>query len=233
MAYPKHPKNILIKNKYYPNGLNEISNWTYYQKNKFNILKETRFKNLMLFIATDENTYTVKRKGTTTNYVRLNPQNYDSIIHPRVISIHSTMKAYEDIAIIDIDIDNISLAKRATKEIYEYIQNNKSFIIDSKIRFTGKTSFHIFCKLDNKYPIDMIRKNLQYFLSKNINIINSYTLNLGKRKPGIPNIDLSSNKYLGGYITLHSLSVIGLKCMEIKYSELSSFRPNQTKIDLL
>ena len=38
MGYPKNPDSIVLKNKYYPNGLKEIDIWNYYQKNKRNML---------------------------------------------------------------------------------------------------------------------------------------------------------------------------------------------------
>ena len=44
------------------------------------------------------------------------------------------------------------------------------------------------------------------------------------------NIDLASNKYRGGFITLHSLSIEGLKCMEIKRSDLGNFIKEMAKI---
>jgi hypothetical protein len=51
-----------------------------------------------------------------------------------------------------------------------------------------------------------------------------------KRTKGIVNLDLSSNKYLGGYITLGSLSILGLKAMEVKIEEIVKFRKEDAKI---
>ena len=34
----------------------------------------------------------------------------------------------------------------------------------------------------------------------------------------------------GAYITLHALSIVGLKCMEVPYSKLMSFTPNLARI---
>ena len=58
---------------------------------------------------------------------------------------------------------------------------------------------------------------------------NHYTV-LNKRIKGVPNLDLSSNKYLGGYITLCSLSVLGLKAMDIGIRDIFKFRKEKAKI---
>ena len=50
-----------------------------------------------------------------------------------------------------------------------------------------------------------------------------------KRTSGKVNIDLSSNKYRGGFISLGSLSVWGLKCMEIPRGKLMRFNQNEAQ----
>lgn len=57
-----------------------------------------------------------------------------------------------------------------------------------------------------------------------------YTVGARKRTAGVPNIDLSPNKYRGNYITLNSLSLIGLKCMNVSYSQVTSFNKNKARI---
>ncbi|MBU0462636.1 MAG: hypothetical protein KKE12_03310, partial [Proteobacteria bacterium] len=66
------------------------------------------------------------------------------------------MKKVEDIAIVDIDTDDINFAKEAVKDCYNVL---KGFpvILNQQIRFTGKSSFHIFCQLSRKMNIDSIR----------------------------------------------------------------------------
>lgn len=229
MAYPKNPENIIVQNKYYPKGLTEKDNWEYYQNKKVKeaVLKEVRNRDLMLFIATDVNETVVKRKGITSDYIRVDRKNYDETIHPRVLSIHSTMKKYEDICIVDIDTDNFNLAKQATIDTYTALKNIE-IIKDIQIRFTGKTSFHIYCNLYNKLNIDIIRTSLKaYLLRSDI----SYKYSIGeKRNTNTANIDLSSNKYSGGFITLHSLSVLGLRCMDLSLNQVHSFDPKIAKI---
>ena len=70
----------------------------------------------------------------------------------------------------------------------------------------------------------MLRKFLQ-----TSELAKAYTVE-SKRRSGVPNLDLSPNKVRGNYITLHSLSLIGLKCMNVNYNELSKFDPRKARI---
>ena len=227
MGYPEHPENILVKNKYYPNGLKEKDTWEYYQKVKELILKEVWNVDLMFFIATDINKTIVKRKGKETKFIRLTRSNYDDEVHGRVLSIHKTMRRYEDFCIVDIDTDDFEMGKRATVDTYNVLKDFEP-IKDLRIRFTGKTSFHIYCNLHNKTDVNISRVALRAFLM-NSDLRYNYSIS-ETRKSSKVNIDLSPNKYRGGFIALHSLSVLGLKCMEVPLNKLSSFDANNARI---
>lgn len=231
MAYPKNPETIVLRNSYYRNGLKEKEVYEYYQKMKYDILKETKSRDVMLGIATAINKIILRRKGKGKNYIRLTPQNYDEIITGRTISIYSIMGTYEDVGIIDIDVlDNnaFKLARQATNDVYDFVMDKMPIVRTAQIRFTGKTSFHIACYFNQKIKIDGVRFLLERFL-QNSDLARIYTIS-GKRKAGIVNIDLSPNKYKGAFITLGSLSQIGLKCQEVSYNKLMGFNPNQARI---
>ena len=231
MAYPKNPETIVIKNRFYPSGLKEKDIYNYYQKVKRDLLKETFNKDLMVFIATDLNKNIIRRRMKNGQTIRMNSKNYDNIITGRTVSIHSAMGNTEEIGIIDIDIDprdGFRWAQKATAEVYEYVMNDMPVIRTAQIRFTGKTSFHIICNFGRKNRIDAIRFLLQKFL-RNSDLSRRYSV-AGKRALGVPNLDLSINKQRGNYISLHSLSVIGLRCMEISYNNLMRFDPTKARI---
>ena len=57
-----------------------------------------------------------------------------------------------------------------------------------------------------------------------------YILSIFKRSPGKPNIDLSPNKMKGAYIAEGSLSIWGLKCMQVPLKQLNSFEQWKAKI---
>ena len=103
------------------------------------------------------------------------------------------------------------------------------FIVKSlSLRYTGKSSFHIIPYFKNKLKIDQIKFLLQNHFKQDP-LLSKYTIQY-KRQPGIPNIDLSSNKFNGAFIVPHSLSILGLKCMNVESHKLFSFHKNQAKI---
>ena len=230
MAYPENPKTIVIQNEYYPKGLTELDIWNYYKKVKNNLLIETRLRDVMLFIMVDVNKPIIRRK-LNESYIRLEPNNYDYIITGRTVSIHSSMGMYEQFGIIDVDIDpydGFKWARKVTMQTYDYIMDKVPLIKKVKIRFTGKNSFHLVCDFGRKLKIDTINDLLERFL-RSSPLSRVYTIS-GKRTSGIPNLDLHPNKYRGNYITHHSLSVIGLKCIEIPYNEILGFDPRKARI---
>ena len=223
MGYPKHPGQVLISNEFY-SSLKEIDIWNYYQGIKNKLFLETMSRDLMVFIAIDINKTTVLRKGKLTKFIRLNRTNFDDVFNARMLSIHSTMHTTEEIGIIDIDGDDFKKNKEATIDTYDYAISKIPFIDSAWIKFSGKSSFHIVCNLKRIMYIDGIRTMLRNFLDGS-GLDRNYTIEkFRNRDKNIPNIDLSSNKYRGGFITLHSLSTIGLRCMKVDRDKVSSFR---------
>ncbi len=230
MTFPKNPNTIILKNKYYSKGLKEIDIWNYYQKYKGIILDQTRGRDLMFAIFVDENKPIIRRKGEDGKPIQLTNTNYDKVITGRTVTIYSTMKSYEDIAIIDIDSDDFKKAKQAASDVFESMME-APFVKTADIRFTGKTSFHIFCKLPRKIKVDSIRLLLKQHIELKSDILNKYTIEY-KRRSGIPNLDISPNKNKGAFTTLGSLGLLGLKCMEVNFSDISNFDPRRSTISL-
>lgn len=227
MTYPKNPDTIILKNEYYPSGLREIDIWNYYQKVKPLLLKETLGKSLIVFFAVDTNKLIVLRKNKQGGLIRLNMKDYDSLISGRSISFHSSMNKYSPYGIVDIDTDDFKKAKELTYEIYTLFDRQK-FVEDTKIIYTGKDSFHIKVYFKGEYPIDYIKNKLSDTLQDLSSSI-EYTIK-ARREKNIPNLDLQRNIYNAGYISLHSLSVDGLKCMEVGPRQLGWFRKEKAKI---
>jgi len=231
MSEPQNPSTIVIKNRYYPKGLTQQEVWNYYQKVKPQFLLSTKNRNLSALILTQINQPIIRRKNLGGTTIRLTPQNYNDVITGRTIGFYSAMSSYENIGIIDIDIDpndGFRWAKKATLDTFNYVMDKMPLVRKASIRFTGKTSFHILCEFGRKMKIDSIRFMLNKFFQGS-EIAKVYTIDF-KRKPGIPNIDLSPNKINGNFITLHSLSIIGLRCMEVEYNQLMNFDPRQARI---
>jgi hypothetical protein len=141
------------------------------------------------------------------------------------------MGGYEDFGIIDIDIhpgDGFNWAKIVTRDVYDFVMDKMPLVKSAQIRFTGKESFHIKCDFGRRNKIDSIRFLLRKFLQES-DLSRRYTVE-GKRRSGIPNLDLSPNKFRGNYITLNALSILGLQCTEVSYQSLMRFEPRQARI---
>ncbi len=226
MSEPKNPDTIIIKNKMYPQGLTEGQVWKYYQDYKGVILNNTRGRDLMFAIMVELNKPIMKRRGTGFEVIQLSNNNYDTIMTGRTVTIYPTMRAYEDFCVIDIDIDNWVKAQEVTFYIYD-IMEKADFVMNLKILYTGKNSFHIHCKLRNKYPINKLKMILLDHIQRNQT--QEFTTQ-HKRSAWKPNIDLSSMKYKGAYISEGSLSIWGLKCMQVPINKLKSFKQWMAKI---
>jgi hypothetical protein len=227
MSYPQHPDTIVIKNEYYPKGLLEVDIWNYYQKVKVPLLKETLGHSLIVFFAVDVNKFTVIRKTKDDGLVRLNMRDYDTIVSGRSISFHNVMNKYSPYGIVDIDTDDFKKAKELASDLYDFFEKQK-FVYDTKIIFTGKNSFHIRIFFPSDYHVDYIKNKLTNILSE-ANLQIDFTIK-GRRIPNIPNLDLQRNVYNAGFIALNSLSVDGLKCIEIDPKKIKWFRKEQSKI---
>lgn len=227
MPYPKNPNSIILKNKFYPIGLTQLEVWQYYKDNKHQILEQTKNRNSMIFILL-ENGDLVVRKKWNHSPINLTSSNYDDIISGRSISVHSLINQMDDIVIVDIDGDDFNKVKQATYDTYIILTTKISFTKSCKIRYTGKTGFHIVCELKRKMNSAVMRVVLHKILL-NTNLTEKYTIK-SKRSAGTPNIDLFSNKEGGGFITLGALSEIGLKCIEVDLGELKNFNEKKARI---
>lgn len=220
---PEHPNTIVVKNEFYPKGITQQQIYDYYILHKKDILKSIDNREIIIFFATDTNDFIVKRRDSE-GFLKLNSQNYEKIISGRTISIHVSMEQKESFGIIDIDTNDFNKAKKVTAEVYDYLfQYNK----DISIRFTGKSSFHIIYNFKEKRNIEAIKNYL-------INILESfskkYHIGIGQRAN--IGLDLSPNKIRGGFIPLYSLSILGLRCINVSRQKLESFRREDAKIDI-
>jgi hypothetical protein len=220
MSAPKNPDTIIIKNEAYPQGLTQGQVWKYYQDHKGFILNNVKNRDLMFAVMVDLNKSIMKRHLSKPNGIQLNNSNYDIVLSGRTVTIYPSMKAYEDFCVIDIDSDNWQKAIEVTTYIYN-IMKEANFVMNLKILYTGKTSFHIHCYLRNKYPINKLKMIILDHIQRNQN--STFTIQ-HKRTSTKPNIDLSPMKYKGTYIAEGSLSIWGLKCITVNINDLRNFK---------
>jgi len=222
----KNPNSILIQNEYYPSGLTELDINSYYLSVKKKLLSQIYDRDVILFINSKLNNTIIRRHNKVDEYININSSTYEKIIHGRVVSIISTMKRIESFGIIDIDYSNFEINKSIVLELINYLEKFKN-IENIEVRFTGKTSFHIIVYFKDKQEID----NIRYFLNKILSekFKDKYSIS-HKRNLSIPNLDLSPNKFRGGFISQYSLSMIGLRCMKVPLNNIHSFQKEFAKI---
>ena len=222
---PEHPDTTVIKNEFYPDGLTQKQIYQYYISQKKTILKNTDNREVMIFFNVGLNKFIIKRKASKDELIKLTSENYDTIISGRTVSIHSTMNQQENFGIIDLDFNDFETVKNATIEVYDYLfKSNKNL----EIRFTGKTGFHIIYYNTKKFDINYIKKYLNTMLTDS-DLFPKYNINISRSTQKV-NIDLSSNKFRGGFITPNALSILGLKCMTISRKQLEKFNRKEAKI---
>ncbi len=232
MGQPKNPQTIILKNKFYPSGLREIDVWNYYQSVKRELIAQNIGLQMMVYIMTDVNKPVIRRRAAGNKPIYLDQKSYDNVVTGRTLSFHASMNPQTRYGIIDVDVhqnDGFQWARKATLATYDYVMEKMVFIKTAKIQYTGKGSFHIVCDFGRSTRADTVRFMLERFL-KQSPLAKAYTINEKKSYPGVPNLDLNRNAFRANHISLHSLSVWGLKSMEVGYNQIMNFDPRKAKI---
>ena len=227
MSKSNNPLNIVVKNQFFPDGLNEQQVYRYWCQMKYNLLPLIEGKEIFFYIAPDTNQTVVRRHLRENELYKITTTTYEKILNGRILGIVSTVPSSTDIGIVDIDINptdgvadesEFNLAKEAVADTFDFLARNYGLLLF----YTGKNGFHIHVKLPKK----LRPENIKEILYKQLNdspLSKRYTL-LSKRDKKTPNIDLSINKNRGGYITQYSLNKIGLPCALINREALNQFK---------
>jgi hypothetical protein len=224
----KNPNTIIIKNKFYKDGLTEKNIYDYYENNKNLILNNIKNRDVYFYLFTDMNKFIIKRKFGT-NSVRLSDSNYKIILTGRIVSIISSFNKYENFGIVDIDSDNFNKNKECAIELYDYLISLTGLFNNIIIKYTGKDGFHIVCYFKNKKDINKTRLILKKLLNDKFK--NKYDI-LNKRRKGKINLDIGINKFKGGFITIGSLSQYGLISSIVDRHDILHFKQENCKINI-
>lgn len=220
----KHMAEIVIINKYYPNGISKDKIHEYYLKNKNIILKEINGNNIFLLISTDINKFIVRRY-INNQKIKINRDNYENIIHPRVISLFIETKESVNNIVIDIDPGNDIFSQKvldASKDVIDtFFNSSYKDLLDSNYRsiFTG-SGVHIIFKLNRT-----ISRSRSLLICREIlNVLNNkYIIDKRKYKSDDIVIDLYPQYKGGSHIAPYSVSKYGTICGPIdifsKYSK--------------
>jgi hypothetical protein len=211
MSYPKNPKTIIIKNKYYPRGLRQIDIWNHYQKYKLKILKVLEQRPIMLFIFLDGGNVVVRRQFQNKPII-LNKDNYDRILHGRTVSLSVETGNPTNYFCIDID-STFNDKEKDLKECVEKLVNfYKENLLVNKIKiYLSANSYHVYGYLKNPLNIDVARNILEKELSMRFSDL--YDIN--SKMPSRINLDLTPMYDKGTHTVPFSLSRNGLIYQDI------------------
>lgn len=226
MSKPSNPFEVVIKNRFYPKGLNELSIYDYWLSKKTEIVSQLQGKRVMFYLAAENKKNIVLRyERGTQNPQYLNDADYAKKITGRTVGILELFDEKSNFGVIDIDspIEESSISsdknfenvKKITAEIYDFI----SKFHKTQIVFTGKNGFHIRCQMHTKMRMEQIKKVLREQLEDS-----EFKSLLSGRNNSSPNVDLSPNMRNGAIIVPLSLNKIGIPAVELQRKELINFR---------
>ena len=210
MGAPKHPDTIIIKNRYYPNGLTQQQIWDHYQINKNRIVKACFGTPVILFIYLDGGIVVIRRRFKS-GQIFLTKKNYEKILHGRVASISMEVKSPTKYICIDIDKPkNIKMTdlKECVNDIINFYKDD-NLITNYKV-FLSANSFHVYGYLSTPLDIDTARTVLE---KKLIFKFKKYAIN--KKGSNLINLDLSPMYPMGSHPIPYSLSRNGLIYMDV------------------
>lgn len=216
--FPPNPDQVVLKNKFYPNGLTEKDIYQYYQSVKPKLLNWINKRNSNFFLRIN-NDIVVKRKHQNKP-IKLSNSNFDQLITGRTNSIYVTIPERTSYFVIDIDggkginymqlLDASEVAINALSEL--------GVVIWEKL-FTSPNGMHLIGHLLSTISINSLRKEISLLLRTKQD---RYLVNVKGRKPGTINFDLSPNQRNGMHMARYSLTKEGLICDNIA-EEDSSF----------
>jgi hypothetical protein len=235
MKKPKNPDEIILKNKYYPNGLTTNVIYKYYKSNKKQILEYCKDRPVILNIKPDLKSEILIKRLHKQKPIFLSSDNYDEFINYRTLSISYEPNTFNKITHIILDIDNkkngvdFNKLKAATKDIrsrfhpWPFYKNISS--IDINI-FPSPNGFHIIYEttgIKKFSDIDDLRSMMEIELKRVFS--NLYDIN-DKKAKGI-NIDLSPMSKRGSITVPYSLTRAGTKYIPI---DIKSYNIDQVTI---
>ena len=228
MSQPSNPYQIIIKNKFFSDGLTESDIYDYWMKNKYDILRNLEGSHSIFYICGNYDKEIVRRYLKVNERIKLTSENYDRIMNGRIIGVLRVFDVGSDFGIVDIDskksVEDISPAadfndtKYLAGQVYDYL----SKFFKCQLFYTGKNGFHIKVFFNTKFRMDQIKEILTQKIKDS-----SLKQYFGERTNRNPNIDLSPNMKNGGFVVQGSLNRIGLPCTLLKREDLSNFKREQ------
>lgn len=203
---------IVVKNKYYPIGLNEGQVLKHYSKYKNVIIKEINNRPVLLFIYPDVNKWVIRR-NIKNNNIYLNRDNYDSIITGRTVSISVERKNLISYFCIDVD-PGLRVQEDDIKKATIELSKNKDLLFYTKsVRITSTSKgYHVYFFL---YKPMSMTSSLQILKPILTNYRYDYVIGGKAPKPNQIKFDMATNINKGSHTVMNALTREGLVCMDV------------------
>lgn len=208
---------VIVRNKYYPEGLREQSILKHYQQFKKEILSETFKKPVILLIATNVNEYAVKR-NYENGLIYLDHDNYDKLIHGRTISMFSEIGSPTNVYCVDID-PGYNVPEEETKvavgdvlEVFNKLYEH-GWLKHKGIRITSTSrGYHVYGFMKRRDSQD---NNLEHIRKELEPLKKKYLIDTRRKYETEIVLDLSPMKRRGSHVVPYALNRNGLMCMDV------------------
>jgi len=213
-SFPNNPDDVILTNKFYPNGLTEREIYNYYMTAKAKILGWIKNRQCVFFLRIG-NELVVRRKINGRD-IKLTDSNYEKMITGRTLQILVERPTTSNYFVVDIDAgDGVSFP-----DMQKAIESAKNLISKAiritnwELLFSSPRGRHLIGHMPRSFASkDMITK-LTEILSEQEEVL----VNVKGRHPGTINYDLTPNYKRGVHIAKYSLTKEGLICDDMNAS---------------
>lgn len=217
--FPSHPLEIVVKNKYYPNGLTEKQIYSYHLSIKDKILHWIDNRNVAFLIKTEPDK-TVLIRNQKGKPLHLTSSNFEDIITGRTNVIYVVHPTLTDYWVTDIDIGPNLTIKHAKNALDILLHSNLNLKKHEAI-YSSDKGIHLIGYVSIPGDIDLLREELKIQLQKICDKINQtsnikFLVNVKGRKPNTINFDLSSMYPNSLHISKYSLTKEFLICDSVE-----------------
>ena len=224
--FPSHPSDTVVKNKFYPRGLNERSIYNYYMSKKRELLEWIGDRNVSFLLKLSEK-QTVLIRNQKGKPIYLTSSNFDNIITGRTNVIYVSHPELTTYWIVDIDVGPNLGMNACEQTLYILKEELRLKEIDDfptkkyEQLLTSTKGIHLIGHLNVATNIDLLREGLKNELTRIATRLNvkskiQWTVNEKGRENNKINFDLSCMYPNALHIAKHSLTKEFLICNDVK-----------------
>lgn len=191
---PTNPFDIVVQNKFYPQGLRSIDVYEYYMRNQIKILKWINSRKIVLRISINPDTNIIRRNINGSPII-LNSKNFSTILTGQTNMIYIEHPLMINYFIININIGPNTNSKNAIAGL-DFLM--KEYGGKSEILTLSATKLCYIGYVNKPQNINRLREKIRLLLETKIEPLNTlsrnikFHINIKKPKANAINFDLSS-----------------------------------------